>query len=63
MYDMFYDESVWYVYKNLIVKYYQQNIFDSTWFRFFLIRHGCWEIWKNVQNETTKPFSVGNTFL
>jgi len=30
------------------------------WFRFFQIRLTCWEIWKNVQNETTKPFSVGN---
>jgi len=32
------------------------------WFRFFLIRLGCREIFKNVQNETTKLFSVGNTF-
>jgi len=30
------------------------------WFRFFLIRCGCWDI-KNVPNETTKRFSVGNT--
>jgi len=30
MYDMFYYESVWHVYKNLIVKYCQQNIFDLT---------------------------------
>jgi len=28
----------------------------------FLIRLGCWEIWKNVQNKTTKLFSVDNTF-
>jgi len=34
---------------------------DFWWFRFFLIRLSCREIW-NVQNETTKLFSVGNTF-
>jgi len=27
---------------------------NSTW-------HGCREIWKNAQNETTKHFSVVNT--
>jgi len=37
----------------------QQNFW---WSRFFLIRLGCREIWKNVENETTKLFSVGNTF-
>jgi len=30
MYDMFYYESVCYVYKNLIVKYCQQTILDLT---------------------------------
>jgi len=34
------------------------KIFGS--FGFFLIRLGCWEIWKIY--ETTKLFSVGNTF-
>jgi len=31
------------------------------WSLFFLISLGCRKIWKNVQNETTKRFSVGNT--
>jgi len=31
------------------------------WFQFFLIRLGCRDIWKNVQSETTKRFSLGNT--
>jgi len=37
----------------------QQNFW---WFRFFLIPLGCLRYLKNVQNETTKLFSVGNTF-
>jgi len=36
-----------------------QQKFLVPWF--FLIRLGCRKICKNVQNETTKLFSVGNT--
>jgi len=36
-------------------------IYNFLWFRVFLFRFGCRDIWKNVQNETTKLFLVGNT--
>jgi len=37
-----------------------RKIKNFWWFQFFLIRCGCREIWKNVQNKNSRCCSVGN---